>query len=222
MTGLIPKLGIIVKPNNAQHGKRPTGASMVMIPVMGNKLRELRLQRGWTLARAAAEFGMSASGYHKVERSERKLHVDRVTKAAAIYSVSVSAITDQENTSKIVGEIGPTGVVVLYDTKGGLVPAPNAPASKTQADALEVRGGAIPGLAEEHWLVFYDEKLDGLPEDRVGELCVVAVEGGDLILLGRIYFGKEAGLFDVVPPGQKPVRGVQIVWSAVVSWIKPR
>lgn len=61
---------------------------------MGNRLKILRLERGWTQEQAAAEFGLSRSGYIKIERGDRELTSDRIAKAAKIYGVRMAEIID--------------------------------------------------------------------------------------------------------------------------------
>jgi repressor LexA len=61
---------------------------------MGNRLKILRLERGWTQEKAAAEFGLSRSGYIKIERGDRELTSDRIARAAKIYGVAMAEILD--------------------------------------------------------------------------------------------------------------------------------
>lgn len=165
---------------------------------------------------------MSRSGYIKVERQERKLSVDRLAKAAAIYQVAQSTIVSEETATKVVGFVELGGIVRFEDVQSSPVKLIAPPDGAVTAKALEVRGGALPGVADDHWLVFYDDVLPGMPDDRVGELCVIAVDGGAAIRIGRVYRGEKPDRFDVVPPGYARVRDVEIEWSALVTWIKPR
>ncbi len=54
---------------------------------MGNNLKQLRQRRGWTMELAAHAMGQSTKGYEKIERGERRLTADRITRAAEVYQV---------------------------------------------------------------------------------------------------------------------------------------
>ena len=89
---MLPKLGYIATPYWVATNPRADG----IIPAMGNRLKFLREEKGWTQDRAAAEFGMSKSGYIKIERGERSLDADRISKAARIYGVTKAEILDDQ------------------------------------------------------------------------------------------------------------------------------
>lgn len=57
-----------------------------------NNLKRLRVAAGLTQEAAAEAFGMSKSGYIKIEDGERKLGTDRIAKAVEIFKVDVNAI----------------------------------------------------------------------------------------------------------------------------------
>lgn len=90
---MLPKMGNIANPNWVATNEVDGG----IIPTMGNRLRILRLERGWTQEQAAAEFGLSRSGYIKIERGDRELTSDRISKAAKIYGVTMAEILDDSS-----------------------------------------------------------------------------------------------------------------------------
>lgn len=61
---------------------------------MGNKLKALREQRGWTLDDAAEAMGVSRGGYIKLERGERKLSERTIGLAVRAFGVSPSDLID--------------------------------------------------------------------------------------------------------------------------------
>ena len=88
-------------------------------------------------------------------------------------------ILKASSTVPIVGHIT-IGGVVNYDSENfndfGEAPLPpDAPANTV---ALLVKGDAMPGVAEDGWVVYYDDKHDGAPEDYIGKLCIVEVADG--------------------------------------------
>ncbi|MBN9073984.1 MAG: LexA family transcriptional regulator [Rhizobiales bacterium] len=73
---------------------------------MGNRLKELRNSRGWTLERAADEMSVSRSQYIKLERGERRLTADYISKAAQIFGVTASDIISAPGTVAVMGYVG--------------------------------------------------------------------------------------------------------------------
>lgn len=80
---------------------------------MGNSLKSLREQQRWTQEEAAEKFGMSRSGYVKLERGERGLKDDMIAKAARIYGVPNSEILGDtelgDRDIPVMGRIGAGG-----------------------------------------------------------------------------------------------------------------
>lgn len=93
MPHMLPIMGIYATP----HWGATVPRAQCNIPNMGNRLKALRVSRGWTQEEAAKRFGLSKSGYIKIERSERKLATDRIEKAKAIYGVSGAEVIGDES-----------------------------------------------------------------------------------------------------------------------------
>ncbi len=68
---------------------------------MANGLRRLRESKGWTHEEAAERFGLSRSGYVKLERGERKLTDERIAKAVQIYGVQPSEVLGEVSLSQV-------------------------------------------------------------------------------------------------------------------------
>lgn len=71
---------------------------------MGNNLKNLREARGWGQEKAAEELGMSKSGYGKIERGEREMKASFIERAARLYSVSTSEVTNASSRKSSVVE----------------------------------------------------------------------------------------------------------------------
>ncbi len=72
-----------------------------ILPVMGNRLKELRKLKGWTLERAAVEMAVSKSQYVKLERGERRLTDVYINRAATVYGVHPGAVLAEGNEDSI-------------------------------------------------------------------------------------------------------------------------
>lgn len=189
---------------------------------MMHNLRQLRLRKGWRLEDAAKAFGLSAKGYEKLEYSTRKLSLNRISKAAEIYNVSISEVVSPQQEIPVVGTVAHGGVV-RYGVVGenGLVaPRPNDATSATVALLVDT-GVTVPGIAIENYFLYHDEKRPGVPEDHLGRLCFVSIAGGDTFVR-RIFKGSAAGKYDLVGVGYETMRDQEIDWSALMTWLKPR
>lgn len=79
----------------------------------------------------------------------------------------------------------------------------------------------MPGIAENGWLVYYDERREPITDDMIGEICVVGLADGR-VLVKKVYRGKSHGLFDLVSVAYETLKDQEIAWAAKVDWIKPR
>lgn len=133
-----------------------------------------------------------------------------------------STQTQQERLVPIVGlaGAGPDGSVLYAEGDGnfGEVIAP-LDASPTTV-ALEVRGNSMHGLANDGWLIFYDEKEPPGP-DHMGEPCVCWLEDGR-VLIKVPYPGSQRGLFNLESVNAPTMRDVPVRFFALVTDIKPR
>ncbi len=190
---------------------------------MGNNLKQLRQKRGWTMELAAHAMGLSTKGYEKIERGERRLTADRITRAAEIYQVPEVEVMGSRFPIRIVGQVARGGLVTYFSgSPEDFETAPRPEDATSFTVCLIVSDGdALPGVAEEDWLIYHDEERPGVPEEWVGALCLVRVAGGET-RMRRIFHGREPGLYDLFGNGHEPIRNVRVVSTAKVTWIKPR
>lgn len=189
---------------------------------MQHNLKTLRQRRGWRLQDAAEAFGLSPKGYEKIESGERSLSMQRAAKAAEVYGVSISEVVSAAHEIPVVGTVSHGGIV-RYVMSGEIIevaPRPSDATSETVALLVE-KGVTVPGIAIEDYFIYHDEKRVGVPEEHLGKLCFAQIEGGDA-LIRRVYAGSESGVYDLVGVGFETIRNQKIVWSARLTWLKPR
>lgn len=186
---------------------------------MGNGLRSLRLSRNWTHGKAAAAFGMSESGYKKIERGERKLAEDVIARAMSIYGVPVGEVLAAgDRRVKLAGFVGAGQEVYQFDEDGaGDVEAPPGAANGTEA--VEVRGDSMLPLYEDGTILYYSRQLD--PDTMVGKRGIVRLED-ERVLVKTIRRGTERGLYTLVSLNAPDIEDVAIQWAAPIDWIRPR
>lgn len=171
---------------------------------------------------AAKAFSLSRSGYVKVERAERKLSSERVEKASEIYGVPTSdVIGDAEPEVPIVGYVGAGSERHLYDAADNpdeYQPAPpNASASTV---GVHIRGESMGPLLE-RMIVYYDDVRDPVTPDLFGEVCVVGLEDGR-VLIKRLQKSKTRGLYHLVSNNEGTMTDVAVKWAAKVKAILPK
>lgn len=177
--------------------------------------------RGWTQADAAAEFGMSKSGYVKIEDGDRKLNDRYIAKAAEVYGVSEADVVAERSTVPLVGYVGAGAEAHFYGNgDGDLDEAPAIENSSKDTVAVEIRGDSL-GSFFDHWLVYYDDRRSPVTNDLVGHLCVVGLPD-DRVLIKKIKRASTRGLYHLYGQFGDPILDVQIEWAARVKNMVPK
>ena len=221
MSIIFPALGKSVNQNLPQHGARQISPAKAMLPVMGNNLKKLRDSKGWTHDQAAAALGVSRGQFIKLERGERRLTSDYINRAAIAFGVRQTDVIGQPETVPIVGiaGAGPDGSIEFTETELGEAPMP--PGGNDKSVAVEVRGASMRGVAEDGWLVYYDDRRSPLTDDLIGELCVLWLADGRVVVKTP-YAGREANKFDLESTNAPTMRDEAVIHAAAVTAIVPR
>lgn len=192
-----------------------------IFPVMGNKLKSLRLSSPLTQEQIADAMGISKSQYIKLERGERRLTVDYARRAAQAFGVRASDVTDdQVDHLPVVGRIGAsTSGEILHDTDHGPFGEIIVPIGAFGTEvAVEVEGHSMGIYAPDGSLIIYDDRRDPPTEDMLGEVCVIGLPDGR-VLLKRLLRGSRRGLFDLESIVGETLRDQAIEWAAVVAMV---
>jgi transcriptional regulator with XRE-family HTH domain len=188
----------------------------------GNALKRMRVAAGLSQAQLAEKAGTSQPQIRRLEAGERKFTKQWAERLAPFVNCSAERLLFPPSGVPIIGYVGAGAAAFFYDDASHSDDfAPRPPDSSAETVALAVKGDSMPGVAEDNWLVYYDQRQEGVTEEMIGELCVVGLEDGRT-LVKRIYSGAQPGTFDLISTGHKPIRGVLIAWAAKVDWIKPR
>ena len=121
----------------------------------------------------------------------------------------------------MVGYVGAGSETHLYSVSQGDLDEVEQPWGSNEATvAVEIRGESL-GSFLNRWLVFYDDVRRPVTSDLIGELCVVGLPDGR-VLVKQIQRGRSEGLFNLISSTEKPITDVPIEWAAKVNTISRR
>jgi transcriptional regulator with XRE-family HTH domain len=178
-------------------------------------------QRG-TATRLAEHMGIPSDYVSKMLSGVRDITADELRKISEFFEVEPPGFAAAGQMVPIVGRAGagPDGAVMFATGHGnfGEVPAPIG--SSPTTEALEVQGESMRGIANDGWLIFYDDKMS--PQDEhMGEPCVCFLED-ERVLVKIPEPGSQAGLFHLLSANAATMRDVPVRYFALVTDIKPR
>lgn len=116
---------------------------------------------------------------------------------------------------------GTDGSVLFSGSDGELGEGPMPPGGNDKTVALEVRGTSMHGIAEEGWLIYYDDRRSPVESDMIGELCVLGLADGR-VLIKKPFRSRDEGLFDLESTSAPTLRSQVVEWAALVTAIIPR
>lgn len=198
-------------------------------PDPAKRLEEARKSRGFkTPKEAATYFGWTYETYIQHEQGHRGI-TRAASKYAAAFRVSEGwlltgegAMGDAPRMVPIVGKAGagPEGSV-LFATGDGNFGEVEAPVdSSPSAEALEVEGNSMYGIANDGWILFYEDKEPPSAE-HMGELCVCWL-ADQRVLVKFPQPGSQPGLFHLESANAPMMRDVVVEAFAIVTDIKTR
>jgi transcriptional regulator with XRE-family HTH domain len=190
---------------------------------MGNNLRKLRAERGWTQGKAAAAMDVSRGQYIKLERGERKLTERTIGSAARGFGVSEADVIADQRLVPLVGFVGAGAEAHFYAHAQGPfddeVPAVEGSNDKTVA--VEVRGDSLGSLFDRAF-VYYDDRRNGVTDDLIGRLCVVGLHDGRILIKKIARSRSSPDLYHLSGQHGDPILDTPIEWAAHVKSIVPR
>lgn len=207
----------------AHFGRLHTRPNLGTVRPMANNLAKLRQERGWSQDHLATLMGTTRNQLAKLEGGTRRLSNVWIERAARALVVDPGALVTSMGGVPIVGDVGAGGRIVYHgEPQGSHEQAERPPGASDGTVAVKVQGNSMPGIAEDEWLIYYDDRVSGFPDEWLGKVCVVWLPD-DRVFVKRILRGRDPGGFDLVSTGSyDPMRDEEIAWSAKVSFIKPR
>lgn len=208
-----------------------------MSETRSDRLRRARIEAGFTHAIDAIEkFGFPQGTYNANENGNAPFSFKKAKAYAAAYKVRAEWLYDgvepmrepgssskaEEDLIRVIGIVGAaSGGEVVMDTahdRWDFVPV--APGGSHKASALEVRGGSMPGIAEDGALLYFEEQVTRPGKDMLGRVVIVATMDGR-VLVKRLLRGSAKNLFDLESLLGATIEDAQLKWAAHITAIVP-
>lgn len=177
---------------------------------------------------AAKAFGWTVSTYLGHENGDRNPSRTAAKRYARAYRVRWEWLLDEDGPAiagtqeaPIVGLVSGPSEIHLYPKGKVQHTTELPPGGKTSTVAVEVQGGSMRGIADDKWLIFFDDEHRPPSADLVGKLCVLELDAGE-ILLRVLQPGRKKGRYDLESATEPTIRDAKVKWAARVTWLKPR
>lgn len=137
-------------------------------------------------------------------------------------AIPLDQVENRQPMLKIVGKAGagPDGTVSFATGDGNLGEIPVPEGVSPHASVLEIQGTSMRGIAEDGWLIIYEEK-EFPNEDHMGEPCVCFLND-DRVLVKVPHPGSSRGLFHLESMNAPTMYDVPVLHFALIVDIKPR
>jgi Peptidase S24-like len=206
-----------------------------MATTRGERLRIARERRFKSARLAAKAIGMAISTYGAHERAEaaggRDYGPNEAKRYARRFGVTpewlltgagqlgerVFAPTEPSGPKvSVVGYVGAGAEAHFYEVAQGDLDAVEPPQGASEDTvAVEIRGNSL-GAIFNRWLIFYDDVRTPVTPDLIGELCVVGLADGR-VLIKQLQRGRGEETFNLISDNDAPVRDVTIAWATKVQ-----
>ena len=68
---------------------------------MGKRIKELRIEKGWTGIKMSTKIGVDQSYYSKIEKGKHEIKLEKLYEIADIFNVSLDYLTARTNKKEI-------------------------------------------------------------------------------------------------------------------------
>jgi transcriptional regulator with XRE-family HTH domain len=157
---------------------------------ISGRIRAIREGLGLTKTAFAARIGVSQPTVTRWELNQDVPEERHLQRLATTIGISVSELrygrTGLSEPAPVVGYVGPEAVVVPLQPERAEAELEQVTTLPGLHDpdilALRVRGNEVHPVLRDGWLVFYRRPQGGVPDDCIGQACVVRLADGRLLL----------------------------------------
>lgn len=124
-------------------------------------------------------------------------------------------------TVPVVGYVGAGDAAHYYESGQGELDRVDAPeGANDNTVAAKIQGTSVGPLFD-GWLVFWDEVRSPVTSDMLGELCVVGLLDGR-VLVKQVRQASNPRQFHLISNNETPMLDVEVAWAAKVTEMRPR
>lgn len=203
---------------------RAAGDSRAMTLKFGfpQNLKRARKARGLTLERLAEAVDTSMGYLSDMESGKRPIPPGpMLTRLAAALQIPAAELLREDATVPVVGYVAAGAEAHYYaDGDGGLGQVEAPPGARPSTVAVEIRGESLGALFD-GWLAFYDETRNPVTPDLIGELCVVGLPDGR-VLIKRLKPTPDPARFHLLANTEAPLLDQEVTWAARVLTMRPK
>ena len=198
----------------------PSG--MTRLSSFAANLKRARKARGLTLVKLADAAGVTHGYLSLLENGQRPVpRGAMLDQLATALQIPISQLVSEETTVPVVGYVAAGAEAHLYATgDGGLDQVEAPPGARPSTVAVEIRGESL-GMLFDGWLAFYDETRDPVTPDLIGQLCVVGLPDGR-VLIKRLLPTPDPHRFHLLANGEGSLLDQQVSWAARVLTMRPK
>lgn len=196
---------------------------------VGERIAAARSAKGWSQTKLGREIGAGQTTVSSWERGRTEPTREDVRRVAQALQIAISELelvgptsASVRKTVPVVGYVSAGSQAVLFAEGQGPFDEVDAPDGSTDATvAVEIRGESLGPLFDE-WLVYYDDVRRPVTTDLLGELCVVGLPDGR-ILVKKLQRSRSApNLYHLLSNVEAPLLDQEVAWAAKVKTMTPR
>ncbi|SEE60251.1 repressor LexA [Rhizobiales bacterium GAS188] len=163
----------------------------------------------------AAALGRQPSAVTALLKGERKLKADEVPVIKAYLEMDDGAPL----TIPIMGDVGAGSEAHFYDQAQGPFGEIAAPQGSTdETVAVRIKGESLGNMFD-GWFAVYDDRREPVTPDLHGQLCVVGLPDGRVLIKKLTPSKSGNGLFHLYGQNGDPILDTPIEWAARVRLI---
>jgi len=197
---------------------------------IADRIALARRQRGWSQQRLARAVGAAQTTVSSWERGRTEPGREDVRRIAEALDVPLAELeldradrvdNGGSGQAPLVGFVSAGSRAHFFaDGQGpfGHVRAPDGATESTVA--VEIRGESLGPFFNE-WLVYYDDRREPVTPDLYGQLCVVGLADGR-VLIKKLKPSQTPGLYHLLSQTEEPILDVAVDWAARVRSMSPR
>ena len=201
-----------------------SGKPQRMKNVRSNNIEKMRIMRGLTREELADKLDTTATTIYRKERGDRQLRLEELQDYARALSCTPEELVSANLKVPVVGYVGAGAKVYPIDdnSRGNGLEMVDSPTGISNPDivALYVRGESQEPQLEDGWVIFYYKRMEGVPHDCIGKLCVAARPNGE-VMVKKVRQGSKPGLFHLLSKNADPILDTELSWASRVIDIRP-